>query len=98
MTTKTFSHSVSIPPLTDVEQFMGAYGSLFTQLNIAHSMPFPPATGFTHPDEETNKTMTMEFFEAMRQLKDSVAMYGSISLNNAIVGSSMVTFIFQYKE
>ena len=100
MTTRTFSHSVSVPPLTDVPEMLGAYGTLFQSLGIsfAQQFPFPLSTGFTHPIPEENKKLTNEFFMTSMQLKSAQDMNGPLSFVNASVSSSMVTFIFQYNE
>lgn len=99
MTIKTITHTIALPPNTDVVQFLGVYRNLMESMQVPHNMDtFDSVDGFTHPIEECQKQLTTAFFEFFRQLQDLKNIYGSVQCINATVGNSTVTFIFTYQD
>lgn len=99
MTTKTITHTVMLPPNTDVPQFIGVHRNLMDSMQIPHTLDFFDSTeAFTHPIEECQKQLTTGFFEFFRQLQDLKNLYGSVQCTNATVGNSTVTFVFTYQD
>lgn len=95
---KLITHSVKVPPLTDVEQMLGCYRALFDMLGIPNSMPFPLGSGFTHPVEAENQKMMTDFYNTkivVDQLKrDRI----NVKLHDCRVNTIVATFIFSYEE
>jgi hypothetical protein len=98
MTTKTITHTVTLPPNTDVPQFIGVHRNLMESMQIPHQLSFfDSVQSFTHPIPECQKQLTTAFFEFFRQLQDLKSLYGSVMCTNATVGNSTVTFVFTYQ-
>lgn len=99
MSTKFFSHTVRVPPLTDVREMVSQYHSLFSSMGIPVDNCFPPSTqGFTHPIPEENQKLTMEFFGTMNILKSVMMQFKTFALRTTRVQNTTVTFIFEYLE
>lgn len=95
---KLTSHSVAVPPLTDIQEMMGAYKGLFDMLNLPNTMPFAASSGFTHPIPEENEKLTGEFFNAMMTVKQLMIDRISVKLHDTRINSHMITFVFSYEE
>lgn len=101
MTTKTFTHSVRVPPMTDVPEMVGAYRSLFETQQIDCSclgmMFMPNPNGFTHPIETENQILVADFMNTMSLIQSAVYSYGKVKLTNVRAVSSSLTFVFDYE-
>lgn len=97
---KLFSHTVAIPPLTDMAEMMGGYKALFLTLGIgkAEEMAFPIAGGFTHPIPEENQRLTNDFFNTSRLLQQLVRDKVNVHLRDMRSNMTSVTFMFGYNE
>ncbi|MNM27101.1 hypothetical protein D3C81_375850 [compost metagenome] len=97
---KLFSHMVTIPPLTDVQEMLGSYKALFITIGIgkAEEMAFPVAGGFTHPIPEENQRLTNDFFNTSRVLQQLVRDKVNVHLSGTRVQGVTVTFMFGYNE
>lgn len=99
MTTKTITHTVMLPPNTDVPQFIGVHRNLMESMEVPHALDFFESFGaFTHPIPECQEQLKVSFFEFFRQLQDLKNLYGSVQCTNATVGNSTVTFVFTYQD
>lgn len=98
MQTKKFTHSIALPPNTDVQELLGSYKGLFGVLGIQNNFPFISTEGFTHPIKECNDKLTQEFMSSMTLLKTQSESRGPISCEDARIGNSQVTFVFSYTE
>lgn len=95
---KQITHSVQIPPLTDVEQLLGCYRALFDMLGLPNSMPFPLGSGFTHPVEAENTKLMTAFYNTKIVVEQLMRDRISVKLADCRVNQIMVTFIFSYQE
>lgn len=97
---KLLTHVVAVPPLTNVEEMLGAYKTLMQTIGIGDvdQMPFPPSAGFTHPIPEENQKLTNDFFNTSRVLQQLVRDKVFVHLRDTRVSMTTVTFIFGYDE
>ena len=88
-----------VPPVTDVQELVSQYHSLFATMNIPIDDPFPASTmGFTHPIPEENERLKKEFFETMMILQGAMMQFKKFVLRTTRVQNTTVTFIFEYFE
>jgi len=95
---KTATHSVSLPPLTDVQEMLGNYKALFDTLGCPNAMPFVAQSGFTHPIPEENEKLTNEFFVTMMTIKQLMTSKVNVILIDTRVTGSTVMFVFSFRE
>lgn len=95
---KTTTHNVRIPPLTDVEQLIGGYKSLFNALGIPNEIPMPAVEGFTHPIPAENEKLTADFFTSMMAFKQLKIDKVNVKLVNTRINAAMLVFVFTYEE
>lgn len=96
---KILTHNVQVPPLTDQQEMLGAYRTLFDSLCVPHTMPFEAnPNGFSHPIEAENAKLSNDFFNTMMVVRQLLIDRINVQLTNVRVSSSMVTFVFSYEE
>lgn len=95
---RNMTHSVHVPPLTDVQEMLGAYRGLFEALGIPNDMPFPISQGFTHPIEAENTKLTSAFFNTMTIMKQLTIDKVNVQLDSTRVTGESVLFVFSYNE
>lgn len=99
MTQKFFTHTVRIPPLTDVRELISQYHSLFSTMGIPVADAFPPSTlGFSHPIPEENEKLKNEFFGTMSMLQGTLMQFKTLAVKNTRVQNTTVTFVFECNE
>lgn len=98
---KIVTHSVYVPPNTDMEAMGGAYRALFSSLGVQNTdiIPFPEnTTGVSHPIEECLKKMTSEFMGTMGIVQGLVLEHGTLNFENMTFNGQTATFSFNYTE
>lgn len=95
---KLTTHSVAVPPLTDVEQMMGLYKALFDMLGLPNAMPFPVCSEFTHPIEESQQRLMTDFYNTKIIVQQLMRDRISVKLDDCRVNTNMATFVFSYQE
>lgn len=93
---RIITHSIHVPPVTDVKELMEAYNNLFLSMEIKNQINIAPggATNFTHPVPES-QAMLLKGYSSTYFALNSVSKDETITLINVRVTSSMITFIFQ---
>lgn len=96
---KFLTHSVRVPPLTDVTEMVACYHTLMSiQGVIVGELVFEPKSEFTHPIESEKVKMVAEFMGTMSILTSSIHLYGTLTLTQTLVQSSQLFFTFSYNE
>lgn len=96
MNKNVFTHVVTVPHLTDVPQFLGAYKNLLNTLGISNEIPFEASQGFTHPIEESQNKLTQDFMQSMIILKHKSEASGPVICDDVRIGNTTITFVFSH--
>lgn len=89
------THTISIPPLTDITELMAVYNNLFLTLGVKNNLGTTDiATKFTHPVPESNAKLLVDFTNTMGVLTSAVR-EASVTITNARVTPTALTFVFE---
>lgn len=95
---KSATHTIGVPPLTNIEEMLANYKGLFNALGIPNQIPFEAQSGFSHPIPEENSKLTNDFFVTMMTVKQLTIDKVNVSLVDARVSQQTVTFVFHFQE
>lgn len=96
--TNVQTHTISLPPMTDVQELLGQYLALFSTLGVVVTTTFVPSVGFSHPIPEENEKLTRQFFDTMNTFKSLMFNVSKITLTNSRVQNTTVTFVFDVEQ
>ena len=99
MVTKTLTHQVRFPALTDIAEFVGAYRMLFESIGMTSTINFFPCEHFNHPIPEEQVKLTEGYMNTYQIFQNAWYEHGSSLRNTGVtIGHHFAIFVFEYEE
>lgn len=96
----TFTHVITVPPMTDTMMLVGAYRALMEAMGIDCTAlaAFPVCQGVTHMVEQAQQILTNDWQDTFAMLQVSYMLHGGLTVTDMRFMTNCCIFTFSYPD